>query len=113
MHSNQSRPGISIVIPARNEEKNLQYLLPLIPQDIDEIILVNGRSTDNTVAVARSLRPNIRIIEQEGRGKGDAMRVGFAACTQEIIVMLDADGSADPAEIPAFVDALLKGGDFA
>lgn len=113
MHFNQSRPGISIVIPARNEEKNLQYLLPLIPQDIDEIILVNGHSTDNTVAVAKSLRPDIRIIEQEGRGKGDAMRVGFAACTQEIIVMLDADGSADPAEIPAFVDALLKGSDFA
>ena len=57
MHFNQSRPGISIVIPARNEEKNLQYLLPLIPQDIDEIILVNGHSTDNTVAVAKSLRP--------------------------------------------------------
>jgi glycosyltransferase involved in cell wall biosynthesis len=113
MHVNQSRPGISIVIPARNEEKNLQHLLPLIPYDIEEIILVNGRSTDNTVAVARSLRPDIRIIEQVGKGKGDAMRLGFAACTQDIIVMLDADGSADPAEIPAFVDALLKGGDFA
>ncbi len=106
------KPRVSIVIPARNEEKNLYYLLPNIPASIDEIILVDGHSTDDTIAVAQRLRPDIRVIEQVGTGKGDAMRLGFAACTQDIIVMLDSDGSADPKEIPRFVEALQRGYDF-
>lgn len=57
--------------------------------------------------------PTIRVIQQSGKGKGDALRAGFAACTGDIIVMLDADGSADPAEIPRFVEALVAGCDFA
>ena len=57
--------------------------------------------------------PSIRIIKQEGKGKGDALKAGFAACTGDIIVTLDADGSADPKEIPCFVAALTLGRDFA
>ncbi|GCF08021.1 glycosyltransferase family 2 protein [Dictyobacter arantiisoli] len=113
MYADQAKPTISIVIPTRNEAQNLSYLLPQIPADIEEIILVDGHSTDDTIAVAQKLRSDIRIIQQTGIGKGDAMRAGFVACTQDIIVMLDADGSADPAEIPFFVDALKRGGDFA
>ena len=105
--------GISIVIPVRNEAQNLYYILPRIPPLVSEVILVDGHSTDDTVAVAKRLLPNIRIIEQQGRGKGDAVRLGFAACTGEIIVMLDGDGSTDPKEIPRFVQALLRGHDFA
>lgn len=84
-----------------------------MPDWVHEVILVDGHSTDATVAVAQELRPGIRIVQQIGRGKGAALRTGFAAATGEIIVMLDADGSTDPREIPAYVGALLAGADFA
>ena len=106
-------PRISVVIPARNEAQNLQCVLPWLPSIVSEVILVDGNSTDDTIAVAQELRPDIRVIKQTGRGKGDALRLGFAACTGDIIVMLDADGSAHPSEIPDFVQALMKGSDFA
>src|SRR5262245_62878827 len=95
-----SYPRVSVIIPALNEAENLKYVLPRIPDWVDEVLLVDGNSTDATVAVARSLRPNIRIVQQQGRGKGAALRSGFASATGDIIVMLDADGSTDPAEIP-------------
>src|SRR5713226_2654188 len=106
-------PRISVVIPARNEAPNLRYVLPSIPPVVDEVILVDGCSTDNTVEVAQDLLPSIRIIRQKGRGKGDALRLGFAASSGDIIVMLDADGSADPQEISRFVEVLMAGNDFA
>jgi glycosyltransferase involved in cell wall biosynthesis len=109
----QRYPRISVVIPARNEAQNLHHVLPFIPSIVSEIILVDGNSTDDTIAVAQQLLPSIRIIKQIGKGKGDALRVGFAACRGDIIVMLDADGSADPKEISSFVGALIAGKDFA
>ena len=108
----QSRQTVSVVIPAMNEAENLPYVLPRIPTWVHEVILVDGYSTDGTVAMARELWPSIRIVRQQGRGKGAALRSGFAAATGDIIVMLDADGSTDPAEIPIFVGALLAGADF-
>src|SRR5436190_14912884 len=113
MQLSQQKLPVSIVIPARNEAKNLYHILPDIPASISEIILVDGHSTDDTIAVAQELCPDIRVVRQVGIGKGDAMRLGFAACTQDIIIMLDSDGSADPAEIPRFVEALAQGNDFA
>lgn len=113
MQISQEKLNVSVVIPARNEAKNLYHLFPYIPPNLSEIILVDGHSTDDTIAVAQKLCPHIHIIRQEGIGKGDAMRVGFAACTQDVIVMLDSDGSADPTEIPRFVQALEQGNDFA
>ena len=107
----QSRQTLSVVIPARNEAENLPYVLPRIPAWVHEVILVDGNSTDGTVAVARELWPSIRIVRQQGSGKGAALRTGFAAATGDIIVLLDADGSTDPAEIPIFVGALLAGAD--
>jgi glycosyltransferase involved in cell wall biosynthesis len=104
---------ISVVIPTLNEEENLAYVLPGIQQWVDEVILVDGNSSDQTVNVARRLYPSVRVVMQEGRGKGAALRTGFAAATGDIIIMLDADGSTDPAEIPLFVGALLSGADFA
>lgn len=106
-------PSLSIVIPTWNEAANLPYVLPCIPTIIDEVILVDGRSTDGTIEVAQRLLPGIRVIEQKGKGKGDAIRAGLEAATGDIIVMLDADGSADPQEIPTFVEALLVGYDYA
>lgn len=105
-------PRISLIIPAMNEAKNLPHVLPRVPAWVHEVLLVDGRSTDDTVEVAQRLRPGIRIVEQEGDGKGAALRTGFAAASGEIIVMLDADGSTDPAEIPAFLGPLLSGADF-
>lgn len=106
------KPTVSVIVPAKNEAKNLEHVLPRIPEWVDEVILVDGHSTDNTIAVAQYLMPSIRVVHQQGRGKGDALRAGFDAATSDIIVMLDADGSTDPAEIPAFVDALVQGADF-
>jgi glycosyltransferase involved in cell wall biosynthesis len=109
----QDHQGISVIIPARNEARNLQHVLPRIPSCVHEVILVDGHSTDDTIAEAKRLHPGIRILEQSGRGKGDAIKMGLAAATGSIMVLLDADGSADPLEIYDFVDALLAGNDFA
>lgn len=106
-------PTISVVIPALNEAKNLPHVLPFIPAWVDEVLLVDGHSTDGTADVARRLRPDVRIVNQEGRGKGAALRSGFNHASGDITVMLDADGSTDPREIPAFIAALLGGADFA
>jgi glycosyltransferase involved in cell wall biosynthesis len=106
-------PFVSIVIPTKNEAQNLPHVLPRIPEMNAEIILVDGNSTDDTVAVARKLCPDIRVVKQLGRGKGDALRAGFEAARGEIIVMLDADGSMAPEEIPAYVGALMAGADYA
>ena len=105
-------PTVSVVVPAMNEAENLPHVFATLPHWIHEIVLVDGNSTDDTVAVARRLRPNLRIITQRGKGKGDALRAGFAACTGDIIVMIDADGSTDGREIIHFVGALVTGADF-
>jgi glycosyltransferase involved in cell wall biosynthesis len=107
------RPSVTVVIPTLNEAANLPHVFARFPSHIDEVIIVDGHSTDDTVAVARMLRPDVRILMQAGRGKGDALACGFAAARGDIIVMIDADGSTDPAEIPRFVAALLAGADFA
>ncbi len=106
-------PRVSVVIPALNEAANLRYVLLLLPPSIFEVVLVDGRSLDATVEVTRSLYPDATIIHQPGRGKGNALAAGFAACRGDIIVMLDADGSANPQEIGNFVSVLLDGADFA
>jgi glycosyltransferase involved in cell wall biosynthesis len=103
-------PTISVIVPALNEARNLPHVLPHIPGHVLEVLLVDGSSTDDTVAVAIELMPSIRVVQQEGRGKGAALRTGFSAARGDIIVMLDADGSTDPREIPAFVHALTVGG---
>jgi glycosyltransferase involved in cell wall biosynthesis len=103
---------VSVVIPTLNEEKNLPHVFARLPEGLHEVIVVDGRSTDDTVEVARRLRPDVRVVMQPGRGKGNALAAGFAACTGEIVVSMDADGSTDPAEIPRFVAALCHGADF-
>jgi glycosyltransferase involved in cell wall biosynthesis len=111
--SDAARPTISVVIPTLNEAANLPHVLTRVPESVDEVIIVDGHSIDDTVGVARAIRPGVRVVLQDGRGKGTALACGFAAATGEIIVMLDADGSTDPEEIPRFVAALLAGADFA
>jgi glycosyltransferase involved in cell wall biosynthesis len=110
-----SAPGrrVSVVIPALNEARNLPHVFARLPPDVHEVIVVDGHSVDDTISVARQLRPDVRIVLQSRRGKGNALACGFAVATGDIIAMIDADGSADPAEIPRFVQALAAGAEFA
>jgi len=104
---------VSVVIPAINEADNLDAVFSRLPPGLFEVILVDGFSTDGTVERAQELRPDVKIVRQSGWGKGNALDCGVVAALGDIIVMLDADGSTDPAEIPRFVAALLTGADFA
>jgi glycosyltransferase involved in cell wall biosynthesis len=105
-------PKVSVVIPALDEADNLPHVLPRIPEWVHEILLVDGFSTDGTIEVAKRIRPDIRIVHQNGQGKGAALRSGFAAAKGDIVVMMDADGSTDPSEIGLFVRELRDGADF-
>jgi glycosyltransferase involved in cell wall biosynthesis len=104
---------ISVVMPTLNEADNLPHVFERMPRELFEVLLIDGNSTDGTVDLAKQLWPNLKLIPQTGAGKGNALACGFWAASGDIIVMLDADGSTDPAEIPRFVAALLAGADFA
>lgn len=105
-------PSVSLVIPARNEARNIAWVLQQIPDTVNEVILVDGDSHDVTLITARTCRPDIRIVPQQGNGKGSALRTGFMAATGDVIVMMDADGSMTPAEINHFLHFLNNGYDF-
>ena len=111
--SNPPWPRVSVVVPTLNEARNLPYVFSRLPADVHEVIVVDGHSVDDTIAVARRLRSDVRVVQQTRRGKGNALACGFEAATGDVIAMVDADGSTDPGEIPRFVRALLNGADFA
>jgi len=105
---------VSLIIPTLNEAENLPLVFTYIPFEwVDEVILVDGRSTDNTVEVARSLLSDIQIVLEQEPGKGAALQAGYRAASGDILVVMDADGSHDPREIPRFIHALQQGADFA
>jgi glycosyltransferase involved in cell wall biosynthesis len=110
----KDKPKVTLIIPTLNEAENLTALLPQVTKvpGLDEILLVDGHSKDNTVEIAKKLCPDIRVIFQDGKGKGNALRYGIDQATGEIVVTIDADGSMDPGEIPSFVNPLLEGYDF-
>lgn len=107
-----SRPKVTVVVPAFNEARNLEIVLPRL-RAYHQVVVVDGGSTDDTVATVRRVAPSADLVDQTRRGKGNALVCGFAQATGEVIVMFDADGSADPAEIDRFVQALVDGADFA
>lgn len=103
--------SVSVVIPTKNEERNIAWVLRRIPAWVDEILIVDGASRDRTLEVVRAVRPDARIVIEPSPGKGVALRTGFAAASGEVVVMLDADCSMDPAEIERFIQALAAGAD--
>jgi glycosyltransferase involved in cell wall biosynthesis len=103
---------VSLVIPVRNEARNIAWVLEQIADNVSEVILVDGNSTDATLITARSCRPDVKVVPQEGFGKGSALRTGFLAATGDIIVMMDADGSMAPQEIGHYLHFLTNGYDF-
>lgn len=105
-------PTITIVVPARNDAKSLERILPELPR-VHQVILVDGDSVDGTVETARRVLPGITVVPQTRRGLGNALACGFEAATGDVIVVFAADGSTDPSEIPAFVEALVNGADVA
>jgi glycosyltransferase involved in cell wall biosynthesis len=107
------RPSVSLVIPAKNEAANLPWVLARIPSFVDEVLIVDGLSTDGTIEVAQELRSDIVVVHEMQPGKGAAVRAGFAAARGDVVVMMDADGSMDPAEIGRFVQAIEDGADLA
>lgn len=106
-------PTVSVIVPTRNEAANLPYVLPLIPRWVDEVIIVDACSTDGTTEVALELMPDAVIITEPRKGKGRALCTGFENATSDFVVAMDADGSTDPREIPAYVGALVAGADLA
>lgn len=111
----QAQPGhasVSVVIPTKNEAENIVWVLQRIPSVVDEVVLVDGLSTDGTVEVAQMVYPDVVVVREKRPGKGAAVRAGFEAATGDFIVMLDADGSMDPMDICLFLAFLSSGFDF-
>jgi glycosyltransferase involved in cell wall biosynthesis len=103
---------LTVVIPTKNEARNLPWVLERLPDIADEVIIVDGMSTDDTIDVARQMRPDVRVVIERRPGKGAALRAGFAAAKGRYVVMIDADGSMDPGEIERYVAMLCGGCDF-
>ncbi|WP_243639026.1 glycosyltransferase family 2 protein [Streptacidiphilus pinicola] len=106
------RHTVSLVVPAHNEARNIPWVFEQIPRCVDEVLLVDGSSSDATVRMAALCLPTVRIVQQQGPGKGNALRTGFLAAAGDYVVMMDADGSMWPGEIPHYLHFLEHGFDF-
>lgn len=115
--SGRGAPSVSIVVPARNEAGNIERIVERIPKmgPDDEIIFIEGHSTDNTWDVIQAVEARYRhtrritIARQDGKGKGDAVRKGFALARNDILMILDADMTVPPEDLPKFYRAIKDG----
>jgi len=106
-----SGPSVSVVIPTLNEARNIGWVIGRLPALVDELIVVDGRSTDGTIAAALAARPETVVVHERAPGKGAALRAGFARAAGDVIVMIDADGSMEPSEIARYVATIEAGYD--
>lgn len=102
---------VSVIIPTLNEAKNLPLVIPRIPPlpEITEIMIVDGHSTDETVRVAKELLPEIKVVFQDGKGKGNAIICAARVAMGDHFLLLDADTSHRPEEIPLYVEKARDG----
>lgn len=103
---------VTVIIPTLNEAGNLPFVLDTIPEWVNEIIVVDGRSTDDTERVAKLLRPAVKIVHELTPGKGAALKAGLCAGSSDYLICLDADGSMDGGRIADFRDALDAGAQY-
>lgn len=108
-HNNEKM--VSIVIPTLNEVSNIKYVFPYIPEFVDEVVIIDGGSTDGTIEEILRYRKDAKIVIDKTPGKGIALRKGFEIATGDLIIMMDADGSHDPEEIPTLIEPVLNGYD--
>ena len=109
--NNGEQKRVSVVIPTINEVSNIKHVFPYIPDFIDEVVVIDGGSMDGTIDEILKFRKDARIMIDKSRGKGIAIRSGLEAATGDIIIMMDADGSHDPKEIPMLINPVLNGYD--
>jgi glycosyltransferase involved in cell wall biosynthesis len=114
--SRASHPATSVIIPCRNEAGHIRPLVAALPPlgPNSEFLFVEGGSSDDTEAVIRQViseRPDLplRLLKQTGKGKGDAVRLGFAEARGEVVLILDSDMGVAPSDVPKFVEALVRG----
>lgn len=98
---------VSIIIPTLNEEKTIGDIIERCAHFGDEVIVVDGNSTDQTREAAASR--HARVLIDNGRGKGAALRLALSVATGDVIVFIDGDGSHDPDDIPRLVEPIFKG----
>jgi dolichol-phosphate hexosyltransferase len=97
---------ISIIVPCRNEARNLEILLPQLVGVAEEVLIIDGHSTDNTRELTQ--QHGFRHVLDNRLGKGDGIRVGIEHASQDICVFIDADLSHDPGDIPGLVQPILE-----
>jgi len=98
---------VTVIVPCRNEARNIRPVLEWAAPYADELLVVDGHSSDGTRAIAVEM--GATVLLDNGKGKGDALRVGIAAASGDILVFIDADGSHDPRDIPALVQPIVDG----
>jgi glycosyltransferase involved in cell wall biosynthesis len=115
-HTLDPPPLVSVVVPARNEAGNIPRIFAEVPEmgAGTELIFVEGHSTDDTYAaiereIAKQPGRRARLFRQTGKGKGDAVRLGFSEASGQILMILDADLTVPPEDLPRFCDALREG----
>lgn len=96
----------TICIVAKNEAEGIVTVIRSVKKYADEVIVVDGRSTDGTYARAKG--ENVTVVQDHGAGRGDGVRVGLTKATGEIVVLFDADGSHNPQDIPRLIAPIAK-----
>ncbi len=109
-------PSVTVLIPCRNEKGNIENAVKRLPRfckDI-EVLYVEGHSSDGTLEEIQRVIPlypdlDIKVLVQDGKGKGDAVRKGFANARGDVLMILDADLTVPPEDLPKFYDAIAQG----